>query len=452
MLKDSKIDHAGQAHIAVNRFGLGARGNEAADARHDPQEWLLSQLVNPEFNATLGDMQSGYAALREYKRQKKQAKADEAAGKTAMKTRRNAVRTFVDPLLIDALHHAVTTPTGFQMRLFDFFSNHFSVSAVNKDMQVLAPLLEREAIAPNLFGHYEDLVIAVEQHPAMLVYLNNDKSVGPDSRLGRKKRGLNENLAREILELHTLGVDGGYDLADIQELAMAISGWSIVRKNQAESAGYQYRASGHQPGVRSILDQHYAQKGQKQGEAVLRDLARHPATAQFISFKLAQHLLSDKPPAMLVADMATTWANTRGNIEAVVTTLIQHESAWQPERRKLKSPREYLVSTLRLCGAERLITRRTFAELKQMGQSPFDAGSPAGYSALNDAWSGSDALMKRIDWAAKYSERMDGDPLEIADQAFGGSISETTYQSVKRAESRSQGLALLLLSPEFQSR
>ena len=115
-------------------------------------------------------------------------------------------------------------------------------------------------------------------------------------------------------------------------------------------------------------------------------------------------------------------------------------------------PREYLVSALRLCGAEQLITRRTFAELKQMGQSPFDAGSPAGYSALNDAWSGSDALMKRIDWAANFSEKVDGDPLEIADQAFGGSISETTYQSVKRAESRSQGLALLLLSPEFQSR
>tara|TARA_B110000003_G_C16653214_1_gene535224 strand:+ start:6376 stop:6969 length:594 start_codon:yes stop_codon:yes gene_type:complete len=195
------------------------------------------------------------------------------------------------------------------------------------------------------------MLIAIEQHPAMLSYLNNEKSFGPGSAMGRRKKvGLNENLAREILELHTLGVGGGYSLQDIQELAMAISGWSVSRPNKNdEPAGFVYREYGHQPGKRTVLGKKYGQRGTRQGEAILRDIAHHPPTAKYVSFKLAQHLVADQPPEKLVSAMDKTWAKTDGNIKAMVTTLVNHDSAWHVPAQKYKAPREYVVSALRAC-------------------------------------------------------------------------------------------------------
>ena len=442
-----------RAIIAVNRFGLGARGNELSDAKHDPEQWLLRQLVNPVFDPTLGNTESAFNVISEIKEFKRKRQQGESNAKPNAKL---PSRLYQQRLLKDSLNFAVQTDTPLSMRILDFFSNHFSVSASSQSMKVLSPILEREAIAPNLFGQFEDLLIAVEQHPAMIFYLNNERSAGPNSQRGNKKRGLNENLAREILELHTLGVDGGYRLQDITELALAISGWSITNENDVGRVGFKFRNKSHEPGERNILGTSYAEAGLTQGHAVLRDLARHKKTAQFVSHKLAQHLIADEPPKELVAAMIDSWIRTDGNIKAVISTLVKNPLSWDSRAQKFKTPREFVVSTFRAVNNAQIIDQSLLniglRGLGLMGQTPFDAGSPAGYSQLNRAWTGSNALMKRIDWVNLVSKRVRETPQPIVNRIFDSHLSPLTVKLVAGAESRAQGLALLLLSPEFQRR
>ena len=442
----------GEAVIAVNRFGLGARDNELADARQDPRQWLLQQLRPPQFDPGLGDTVSALETISSLKAAKRRNRQRETNLEDVNSL---YVQPFRDRLYRDSLSLSITTASSFAMRLLDFFSNHFSVSAANQPLAILAPTLEREAIAPNLFGQFADLLIAVEQHPAMLVYLNNEKSVGPNSTLGQRSRGLNENLAREILELHTLGRDGGYSLQDIRELALAISGWSLWNDKELGNPGFVYRPRGHEPGSRKILGTIYADKGLQQGQAILHDLARHPKTAEFVSYKLAQHLIADQPPSDLVAAMTKTWLKTEGNIKAVVTTLVKHPQSWQIQRQKYKTPREFVVSACRAVStpeAGEQLVELALRGLNLMGQKPFSANSPAGFSQLNRDWMGSDALMKRIDWVNLLCKKRPLDPQPIAHRIFDSQVSDVTISSIAAAESPAQGLALLLLCPEFQRR
>jgi len=442
-----------RAIIAVNRFGLGASGAELSVAQHDPEQWLLQQLVNPVFDKALGDTESAFRVIADLKAYKRRSRKGEVNGADAAQM---FVKPFRDGLFKNSIDFSITTDTPFSIRLFDFFSNHFSVSASNQLLAILAPTLERDAIAPNLFGQFADLLIAVEQHPAMLMYLNNEKSVGPNSYLGKRSRGLNENLAREILELHTLGRGAGYSLADIRQLAMAISGWSFVGDKGVGKSGFTFNSRGHEPGIRNVLGIVYSDSGLGQGEAVLRDLARHEKTAQSISYKLAQHLIADEPPKELVAAMTKTWIKTEGNIKAVVTTLVKHPQSWQSQAQKFKTPREFVVSACRAVNSSKVVDQSNLnialRGLSLMGQKPFAAGSPAGYSQLNRDWLGSDALMKRIDWVNLLSRRNRQDPKSVVGRIFESHLSSLTIKSLAGAESRAQALALLLLSPEFQRR
>lgn len=442
-----------KAILAVNRFGLGATQRELSIARHDPEQWLLNQIENPVFDKKLGSTEMAFNAIAEMKEFRRKRRSGEIKNGEAGA---EIIRPYRRSLVLDSLGFSVTTNRPFAMRLLDFFSNHFSVSESNQTMMILSPTLEREAIAPNLFGQFEDLLIAVEQHPAMLVYLNNDKSVGPNSPIGKRMWGLNENLAREILELHTLGLDSGYVLEDIRELAMAISGWSITNENNAERSGFKFRVDGHEPGIRRILGKSYASGGVTQGQAILRDLARHKNTAHFISYKLAQHMIADEPPKELVDAMRNTWLKTQGSIKAVVTTLVKHPQSWDSRPQKLKTPREFVVSAIRAVNNSKNVNQSllntALRGLNFMGQKPFGAGSPAGYSQLNRAWAGSDALMKRIDWVNLLSNKTNQKPQAVADRIFDSTLSPLTVKLLAGAESRAQGLALLLLSPEFQWR
>jgi uncharacterized protein (DUF1800 family) len=440
--------------IAVNRFGLGATGTELSDAGNDPEKWLLKQLVTPVLGNAPVDTVTALKVISDIKAFQQQRRQTNMKGP---KVRETIIKPFQQSLLMGSLEHSVETKVPFATRLLDFFSNHFSVSASNQSLTVLAPTLERDAIVPNLFGKFEDMLIAVEQHPAMLIYLNNAKSVGPNSARGKKARGLNENLAREIFELHTLGVDGGYTLGDIRQLAMAISGWSYSNWNAIEEgAGFKYRNKNHEPGTRNILGKPYLNNGVNQGQAVLVDLARNKKTAEFISFKLAQHLIADNPPKELVASMRDTWIRTDGNIKAVVTTLIKHPQSWNSQAQKFKTPREFVVSACRALNHSKIVDEGlldvALHGLGFMGQKPFGAGSPAGYSQLNSAWTGSDALMKRIDWVNLLSKKTRATVPDVAERIFASQLSSRTAKSLAGAESRVQGLALLLLSPEFQSR
>ena len=457
------------AEIAANRFGLGAKPGELSSAKTDPQGWLLEQLkpltLTDDFNAS----RAAIFRVNEYRALQKAKKSNQRQAKSMtnklmaetpstmestdpVKEFRKAATKKAKALAIETLVHQINTLDSFQGRLLDFFSNHFSVTANKFIMNALAPTLEREAIAPHLSGHFDELLIAVEQHPAMLVYLNNEQSIGPDSAIGRKrkKRGLNENLAREILELHTLGVDGGYSQEDIKELAKAISGWTVSHKTK--DAGFVFRKATHQPGSRTVLGKNYKEGGITQGEKILRDLAVHPATAEFICLKLARHFIADTPHIALVNAMTKRWRETDGHLTEVLKVMVEHPHSWQTDLQKLKSPREFLISACRACGTQLLTSRQLFDSLLIMGQAPFSAGSPAGFGDTSQTWDGAEALMSRIEWADQFASQLVTPVDPIANLALGEHLQRDTLRIIQGAESRSQALALLLMSPEFQRR
>ena len=328
-------------------------------------------------------------------------------------------------------------------------------------MRFLAPTLEWEAIAPNLMGNFSDMLIAVISHPAMLLYLNNAKSIGPNSIIGKKrsKRGLNENLAREVLELHTLGVDSGYSQQDIIELAKAISGWSIVRHTKeaeySKDNAFIFRANTHEPGSRIILNKQYPAdaKGPGQGKMILTDLANSPATALHVCTKLARHFVSDIPEPRLIKQMTNVWQETQGNLKAVMSALIKSEFAWQTEAQKYKSPREFMISSYRAIGRKIPNGKTLVNHLQQLGQTPYQASSPAGFGDLRSTWDGSDALFNRIEWSAHISKKIRNvDVINLAKSALGENIKDHTLVILKRSENQQQAISLLFMSPDFLQR
>ncbi|WP_440876701.1 DUF1800 domain-containing protein [Thalassotalea sp. PLHSN55] len=445
-----------QAVIAVNRFGLGARPLELAAADKNPKMWLISQLnQSPALSFTTAlptsvEISKKLAKLKQAERaEKKQANKDLTNAKEkSKKYNRELLRGFS----VDTVNSAIASPNSLNWRLLDFFSNHFSVTAQGPYLTALAGTLEREAIAPNLLGSFEDMLLAVSSHPTMILYLNNERSFGPDSRLGKKGKGLNENLAREILELHTLGVNGGYDQDDVTELAMAITGWSVANPRKEEQPGFIFRKVGHQPGTRTLLTKRYSQKGVEQGRAMLQDLARHPATAQHICYKLARHFVSDQPPKALVKQLNQRWQKTNGNIKDVMIELVQSEHAWSNTSVKYKTPREFIISACRAVDAKKVSNSQLFNSLASLGQRPFNAGSPAGYGDVQEDWNGGNALIARIEWASMFASKYKANAEKTLAHIFSKHVSKRTYQSVLRAESRRQAMTLLLMSPEFLRR
>lgn len=435
--------------IAVNRFGLGARPGELARASRDPLAWLDAQLGPLGFDATAGSSAAALALIGERIRGNREKVPAEVA-----REQLRAIRAMGETMANDTLLQAIASDRPFAVRLLDFFSNHFSVSVGPTAMRGLAASLEREAVAPMLGGRFVDMLLAVERHPAMLTYLNNTQSSGPRSRLGRRKsRGLNENLAREILELHTLGVDGGYTQEDVRELAQAITGWSVGMPHRDEQPGFLFRDGAHEPGARKVLGRSYEASGVTQGESVLRDLAAHPATARHVCYKLARHLVADEPSPGLVSTMVARWRDTGGSIPEVARSVLAHPEALAPAQRKLKTPREFVVSVLRAARMPPPRARSLLQVLADLGQAPLGAGSPAGFKDEASAWDGAEALMTRIDWVEQLGERIrGGEPLAIAREALGAWLSPRTAAAIQGAESRRQGLSLLFMSPEFLRR
>jgi len=449
-------------NIAVNRFGYGARGGELAQAKVDPKKWLSSQLKAIEFSDKQPSSDDALIAHAKYQKQKKQmkqqgkskqAQASKASDKNN-KVIKNAARRVYIKMSAGTLKEAISSEHSVSWRLLDFFSNHFSVSTSGRLMLGLSPTLEREAIAPNLLGNFADMLLAVEQHPAMLVYLNNEKSFGPNSRMAKKRKvGLNENLAREIMELHTLGVNGGYSQSDVIELAKGITGWSVKRPKKEQGTGFVFRAYGHEPGSRKLLGKEYAQRGIEQGRQMLHDLAMHPSTANYVCTKIAHHFVSENPPQSLIEKMQKTWLNNQGNIRKVMLTLFNAEETWLQSPQKFKTPREFVISAYRAIAPNKVNDRTLINSLTNLGQMPFNAGSPAGFSDDESDWLGASALMARVEWSSLVSaqlKRVNAEKVMVT--ALGKSISQNTYQMVMRAESRQQASTLLLMSPEFQRR
>ena len=465
---------------AHNRFGLGARPGDL-DRADDARTVLIRQLAGdagagsfaslPPSTAYLHEEAAALAEARALKRMRA-GTGDDAADMAGMartadtvtndaQRGRKRLRTRVRDELDARYRYAVTTPDGFAERLVRFWSNHFAVSIDKRPALLYAAPMEREAIRLNAFARFEDLLLAVERHPAMLRYLDNVKSIGDDSRLarrlqGRRDLGLNENLAREILELHTLGVDGGYAQADVTELARAITGWSTPLAREAIDAApaeaFVFRANAHEGGTRTVLGRRYADAGLDQGRAILRDLAVHPATARHVCTKLARHFVADDPPPSTVERMARAWHDTGGRLADVYRAMVDSPEAWHSQARKFKSPDDYLVSALRALGRPAPIAKLQ-PVLAQLGEPAFTPRSPAGFPDTTAAWSGGDALYKRIQAAQRVAALADtAEPSTTARVALGAQLDDATALAVRRAESARSGLALLFASPAFQWR
>ncbi|TLU66393.1 DUF1800 domain-containing protein [Thalassotalea litorea] len=452
--QNMKTHSLNRALIATNRFGYGARQGEMQKAQRDPKGWVIGQLKTVEFDPSLPGSDEVLHAFYQYQQQQRKKKSNQNIDFGDDEIPKNFSRKTLQNASADGLIRSIQSSDSVSWRLLDFFSNHFSVTANNRLMAGLATTLEREAIAPNLIGRFEDMLLAITKHPAMLMYLNNERSFGPNSLAAKKRgKGLNENLAREILELHTLGVDGPYSQQDVIELAKGISGWSVKHPKREEGNGFVFRNYGHEPGKRTLLGRSYRQNGMSQGEQMLRDLATHPATAKHICRKLAFHFVSENPPKSLLDKMQQTWRETDGNIKSVMTTLFRADESWIAEPQKFKTPREFVISSYRAFGIREVKQNSFRYSLNNLGQQPFNANSPAGYSDKNEDWLGPSALMARIDWSAMVGGYQKWQKIEkILSTSLGSQVSQHTYNSVMRAESREQSIALFLMSPEFQWR
>jgi uncharacterized protein (DUF1800 family) len=356
------------------------------------------------------------------------------------------------------LQRAVIADCGFVERLVAFWSNHFCISANKGELaRMWAGSFEREAIRPHVLGRFGDMLKAVEQHPAMLFFLDNQQSLGPDSRAGQnRKRGLNENLAREIMELHTLGVGGGYSQEDVTSLARIITGWTFAgRQGQLGAPGsFVFNANAHQPGPQQLLGKTYEANGIAQGEAALADIARHPSTAKFIATKFARHFVADDPPPALVARLQAAFTKSDGDLRVLATTLLDSDEAWRAPLTKLRSPYEFVVATGRLLARIPDDPGAYLGSLNLLGQPLWSPAGPNGFPDTNAAWAAPEGMKLRLDISAQLASRIGAnvDPRDLLEFAAADAASEETRRTIERAESRQQALALLFMSPEFQRR
>jgi uncharacterized protein (DUF1800 family) len=317
--------------------------------------------------------------------------------------------------------------------------------------------MEREAIRPHVLGKFADMLKAAERHPAMVLFLDNEQSIGPNSPAGvQTHRGLNENLAREMLELHTLGVDGGYTQHDVTNLAKLLTGWgwSPPGSGREDAGQVTFVPARHEPGAITVLGRTYGEDGVTQADAVLDDLARHPATARHLARKLATHFIADDPPPAAVARIESAFRGSDGDLARTASAIVDCPDAWEPVPRKIKTPYEFVVSAARL--EPRILDHPDLLRgaFTALGQRPFAPPSPKGFEDVGPAWLAPHAFMKRAEWASLVADRIPPsvNPATLADEVFGPLLSEQTRLAVAQASSGAQALTLLLMSPEFQRR
>lgn len=430
-----------EAAIASHRFGLSE--TSLSQPRADPRAWVLGQMQRPTPMRLEGAPNANAMAqlTRTVLRQG-----------LAESTDRQMLRRLNLEGLQRRWTHQIETPTPVHERWVLFWANHFTVAATKGSTLGLVWPFENEAIRPHATGRFSDLLRAAITHPGMLLYLDNAQSVGPGSRLGqRRERGLNENLARELLELHTLSVRAGYTQADVGGLARILTGWTVGRPDQTEAG---FLPGLHEPGSKQVLGKTYPE-GPQALDLVLDDLARHPATAQHLASKLARHFVCDDPPEALVQAVASRFTNSGGDLLQTARALFEHDLAWAPyPPGKARRPEELLISAHRLLKLPMVQAERSVAAITAMGQPIGRAPSPQGWPDREDDWLGPDALLKRVEWAAATGQAAGNlaDARALAELAWGPALSATTRQQLQRAESGGQALALLLASPEFQRR
>lgn len=441
------------ALVAFNRFGLGPKpgGHRlvAADARAAVRKELLTPGI-----ATLRA-----TGLKTYAQACAEGQKDFTAADTVFRAELSA-----------RLDKHLQVPIGFVERLVMFWSNHFSVS-VEKGFAVRGTVgqLERDVIRRHALGRFEDMLLGVMRHPAMLEFLDNDDSIGPNSPAGQWwDAGFNENLAREIMELHTVGSGGGYTEADVTAFARILTGWSFVRDwevqggwngaVEANRGQYIYRPDWHEPGPITVMGKAYANDGEGQAIAVLRDLARHPRTAEHIAFKLVRHFITDLPTRAMVEPVARAFLRSGGDLKAVALALIDLPEAWTAPLAKVRTPYEMLVAQYRAIGSRHDDETYWYywSFLDALKHFPFAYATPDGYPDETRAWLAPDAMTIRLDTAQLFvwvfNERLRGNAVSLAKKLYGKAIAKPARRVLKGANWREQGFTLLFMLPEFQRR
>lgn len=460
------------AAIAAHRFGLGEAS--LAAIADDPRGWLDAQIGPADAARGDGLLDTAQAIeLVHAEAEKRRLARNPPPGMTAEQVLAGHYR---ETIIADARSRLVTassTQRPFAERLQLFWTNHFAVSAAKGSTRGLVGAFERGAIRPHIAGSFEALLWAATTHPAMLRYLDNHVSAGPHSRIvaraarraqvmqeGPRVTGLNENLAREVLELHTLGVNGGYSQADVTAFAALLTGWRIGSGPGGDAtAALPFDAAWHEPGRKTVLGRSYPE-GPEALRRVLADLARHPATARFLATKLARHFVADDPPAALVDRLAAAYTRSDGQLPEVYRELIGSREAWNPQPAKLKTPEEFVIASARLLDlGERALGRAAVANslgagLAALGQRPMSPPSPAGWPDRAEDWLGPDAVWKRIEWSHRVGDRLgrNVDARVLARASLGPLLGTTSLQQIERAADGPQALALLLMAPEFQRR
>lgn len=462
---------------ALNRFGLGARGGESPPA--DARRWLTDQLLRFDpAPAAIRARPTGREAVQKlvaYRadRRMSQAEARERGeGGSITEESRQILRDYTRAARVryaeDALVRAevaVASDAPFVERLVHFWSNHFTTSMAKLQTIGFVGPHEFEAIRPHVLGDFRGLLRAAVLHPAMLVYLDQPQSIGPNSPAatfrGRRqgaKTGLNENLGREIMELHTLGSDGGYSQADVTEFARALTGFTfdglpLIRNAADIGNGTAFAGALHEPGTRTIMGRKYSQQGKDQALAIIDDLARHPATARHIATKLARHFAADDPPPALVRRLESAFLDSDGDLPTLYRTLVESPEPWAMAGSKFRSPWDWTIGTMRATGSVGLEARRFQGLLDQLGQRVWGASSPLGYPDTANDWAAPDALIRRIEVAERVARAARvTNVIGLAQDLFPDALNDSTTTAIARAESPAQGLALLLASPEMMRR
>jgi uncharacterized protein (DUF1800 family) len=472
------------AVLALHRFGLGPRLGSIAAIKADPRGALLAELDRPGAGtiATAGLPSSAQAfravADANAERQARQklalraqreaaakegssgppmmAETEPATTEMATKKAAEAVPDVGRQIYLNEvkarIDAALTADIGLVERLTWFWSNHFCISA--DKIQSMSGAYEREAIRPHILGRFSDMLLGAEGHPAMLFYLDNSMSMGAGSIAGiNRARGLNENLAREVLELHTLGVRSVYTQEDVTRFANALTGWTFVGAGGDSERGgeFSFNRRMHEPGAQTVLGKVYEDTGVEQARAVLRDLAVHPATARHVATKLARHFVADVPPPELVETLARTFLDSQGDLKQLAKALVSSSEAWRSPHSKLKRPSEWVISMVRAAGTAADPARFTAGQMS-LGEPLWRPPSPRGYADDEATWI--DGIGQRLDVAHVYAERVAGgvDPRFIIDTVLQSTVSDDTLRAVTRAESRQQALVLLFMSADFQRR
>ncbi|MBI3447127.1 MAG: DUF1800 domain-containing protein [Magnetospirillum sp.] len=427
------------ALFALSRFGMGASPGDASSIASDPRGWVLDQLSSAVLPPQLAGLPDGAQSLRRLGQLKQERKDKTDANKGELRQlylTEAAART----------RAGAVSPTPVIERLVRFWSNHFTVSTLRLTVVPIAGAFEREVVRPHVLGRFHDMLRAAIRHPAMLAYLDNTQSIGPHSMAGEKRaKGLNENLARELLELHTLGVDGGYAQADVEAMAAMLTGWTFDPRD----GGFRYAPRLHEPGAKTLLGSRF-EGGEMEAERALLMLARSPATARFIATKLARHFAADDPPPALVDALSRTFTDTDGDLLAVTKILVTRAETWAQPLAKIRSPDDLVVATMKAMGGDLGADQRLIQSLTLMGQMPWRAPSPAGWPDRGEAWVGPEALMRRLEWAKAVADRMARQaPADLAERIIAAG--PATRQAMDSAKGR-DALFLLLSSREFQRR